>query len=94
MEFPTWIEQERDPLKKAQKRLKYMLNQGALRRYGKASIRTLAAHVPYDHSSIFNAIDRGSFTPQMAEAIERVLGPDITPACRLVSPLTIDGVAA
>jgi len=94
MNFPIWIENEKKPLKKAQLRLKFMLGMATMRRFGKSSVRGLAEHIPYNHSSIFNAIDRGSFTSDMASAIEKVVGRDELRAEWLVNPLKIDAVEA
>lgn len=94
MHFPVWIEQEKSPLKRAQKRLRYMLCQATHFKHGRPSIRNLAKHIPYDHSSIFNAIDRGWLTSDMAKAIEGAVGRDQVRAEWLERPLDIDGVVA
>lgn len=90
MQFPYWIDNTRNTRKKAQLRLKYMLNRAALEKYGRTSMHDLAADAGCNHSSIFNAINRGYFTPQMAEAIERVFGKGLLPAEHLVEPLEVD----
>ncbi len=88
MHFPSWIDTPRNSaIKRAQLRLKFMLSVAALRKYGKSSMHRLAADVGCDHSSIFNAIKRGSFTSSMAESIERVVGRDELQAEWLVKPL-------
>lgn len=89
MQFPFWIENTRKREVKAQLRLKYMLNRAALERYGRTSMHDLAAEVGCNHSSIFNAINRGYFTPQMADAIELVFGRDVLPAEYLISPMEV-----
>ena len=94
MHFPSWIDRERNQGRKARLRLKYMLSQAALHKWGDTSIRKLAKQVPCDHSSIFNAIARGHFTEPMAEAIERVFGRDRLPAEWLVKPLEAGQVNA
>ena len=89
MQFPYWIDNARKREAKAQLRLKYMLNRAALERYGRTSMHDLAAEAGCNHSSIFNAINRGYFTPQMAESIERVFGSDLLPAAYLMAPLEV-----
>ena len=89
MQFPYWIDNARKREAKAQLRLKYMLNRAALERYGRTSMHDLAAEAGCNHSSIFNAINRGYFTPQMAESIERVFGTDLLPAAYLTAPLEV-----
>ncbi len=89
MDFPSWIDKVRDDKKRARLRLKYMLSIATLRKFGKASMHRLAREVGCDHSSIFNAIDRGWFTPQMAENIEKVFGRDELPSEALVFPLNV-----
>lgn len=95
MHFPHWIDSPRNnATKRAQLRLKYMLSLAALRKYGKASMHKLAADVGCDHSSIFNAINRGWMTTQMAESIEKVVGKNELPASWLVKPLEAGRVDA
>lgn len=89
MHFPSWIDRERSPIKRAQKRLKFMLNHAALRHYGRTSMHDLARDAGVNHSSIFNAINRGYFTEPMAEAIERVFGQAELPREYLVKPLEV-----
>lgn len=77
MDFPRWIDDKKNkPEKRAALRLKHMLLVASLRKYGRASIRMIAEDAKCDHSSIFCAIKRGYFTPQMAEVVEGVLGRD------------------
>lgn len=95
MQFPFWINsRHHKPLKRAQLRLKFMLNLAALHKYGRTSMHDLARDVGCNHSSIFNAINRGYFTPQMAECIERVVGADQLQAQWLTDPLEVGRVAA
>ncbi len=89
MDFPSWIDKTRDDKKRAQLRLKHMLSIATLRKFGKASMHRLSKEVGCDHSSIFNAIDRGWFTPQMAADIERVFGRAELPSEALVFPLNV-----
>lgn len=94
MHFPSWIERERDDARRARLRLKFMLSQAALRRYGDTSIRKLAKDAGCNHSSIFNAINRGTFTEPMAQAIEDVFGRSELHAEWLVQPLEVGQVNA
>lgn len=95
MHFPSWIDSPRNSaIKRAQLRLKHMLYTAALRKYGRTSMHRLAADVGCDHSSIFNAIKRGSFTSSMAESIEKVVGKNELPAEWLVKPLDAGQVDA
>lgn len=93
MHFPSWIDRGRSPLTRAQRRLKYMLSHAALRKYGRTSMHDLARDVGCNHSSIFNAINRGYFTDQMAESIERVLGRSELPKEWLIDPLNVGEVS-
>lgn len=93
MHFPTWIERERKPLKRAQLRLKFMLSNAALRHYGRTSMHDLARDAGVNHSSIFNAINRGYFTEPMALAIERVFGANELPHEHLLRPLEVGQTA-
>lgn len=90
MHFPSWVDRERDRRKRAQLRLKFMISQATLRRYGRTSVHDLARDVGCNHSSIFNAIARGHFTSSMAEAIERVLTRDEIRHEWLVAPLEME----
>jgi hypothetical protein len=90
MHFPSWIERERDQRKRAQLRLKFMLSQATLRKYGRTSIHDLARDVGCNHSSIFNAIKRGYFTSAMAEGIEKVLSRAEIRHEWLVEPLEME----
>jgi hypothetical protein len=90
MHFPTWVERERDRRKRAQLRLKYLLSHATLRKYGRTSIHDLARDVGCNHSSIFNAINRGYFTSTMAEGIEKVLSRDEIRHEWLVAPLEME----
>lgn len=95
MHFPIWIDARRNPpLKRAQLRLKFMLNKAALYKYGRTSMHDLAHKIGCNHSSIFNAINRGYFTTPMAEAIERELGSDHVQAAWLIEPLEVGQVTA
>ena len=95
MHFPHWIDSPRNnKTKRAQLRLKYMLQVAALNKYGKASMHAIAADAQCDHSSIFNAIKRGWFTDSMAESIERAVGRDALPAAWLINPLEAGQVEA
>lgn len=95
MRFPSWIDTKRHPAaKRAQLRLKYMLSAAALQKWGDTSVRKLAAQAGCDHSSIFNAINRGAFTESMALSIERVFGRDVLPHEWLISPLEVGQVTA
>ena len=68
MHFPVWIESPRHSrAKRAQLRLKFMLNLATLRRFGRTSMHDLAREIGCNHSSIFNAINRGYFTEPMAQ---------------------------
>lgn len=90
MHFPTWIDSARNPpLKRAQLRLKHMLGIATLHKFGRTSMHDLARAIGCNHSSIFNAINRGSFTLDMAERIEKVVGADMLPAQHLVKPLDV-----
>jgi lambda repressor-like predicted transcriptional regulator len=90
MHFPPWIDRERNPLKRAQRRLKFMLAHAALRHYGRTSMHDLARDAGVNHSSIFNAINRGYFTEPMAEAIEKVFGANELPRQHLIKPLEVN----
>lgn len=89
MHFPPWIDTRRNSdAKRAQLRLKYMLSRAALDKYGRTSMHDVARDAGLNHSSIFNAINRGYFTVPMAEQIERVFGRDALPREFLTHPLT------
>lgn len=95
MHFPSWIDNPRNTKqRRAQLRLRHMLQIAAIHRYGKASMHAIAADAGCDHSSIFNAIKRGWFTDAMAESIERVMGPETLPAEWLTKPLEAGRVQA
>ncbi len=95
MDYPPWIDKPRSsPLVRAQLRLKYRLSAAALRRYGRTSMHDLAREIGCNHSSIFNAINRGYFTQSMAEAIEKVLGKEHCPKEALIDPLNEGQVTA
>lgn len=89
MHFPPWIDRERSALKRAQRRLKFMLSHAALHHYGRTSMHDLARDAGVNHSSIFNAINRGYFTEPMAEAIEKVFGQAALPREYLTNPLEV-----
>jgi hypothetical protein len=92
MHFPSYIETTRNKGKRAQLRLKYMLSIAMLRTHGRPSIHLLAQKAGCDHSSIFNAINRGYFTEPMAQAIESVVGRNELQKEWLVSPLEVNEV--
>lgn len=95
MDFPPWIDTPKNSdAKRASLRLKYLLCHATLRHYGRTSMHDLARDAGCNHSSIFNAINRGYFTEQMAQAIERVLGREHCPAQSLIEPLNIGRVEA
>lgn len=95
MHFPVWIDAARHSrLKRAQLRLKFILNMAALIKYGRTSIHDIARDIGCDHSSIFNAIRRGYFTCPMAERLEQHFGTDLVRAEWLVDPLAIEEIAA
>lgn len=94
MQFPPWIDRHKSDKTRAQMRLKYMLSHAALRKFGRTSMHDLARAIGYNHSSIFNAINRGYFTSPMAEAIERCFGRAELPLEALINPLTFDRVVA
>lgn len=88
MQFPTWIDSARNsPTKRAQLRLKYMLSLATLNRFGRTSMHDLAREIGCNHSSIFNAINRGYFTDEMAERISKVVK---LPPEHLVKPLEVN----
>lgn len=89
MHFPPWIDRDRSPQKRAQLRLKFMLCHATLRVYGRTSMHDLARDAGVNHSSIFNAINRGWFTAPMAERIETVLGKSELPKEWLMKPLDV-----
>lgn len=89
MYFPPWIDRERSAVKRAQRRLKFMLCHATLRVYGRTSMHDLARDAGINHSSIFNAINRGWFTDAMAQRIETVLGRAELPKEWLVKPLEV-----
>lgn len=90
MHFPPWIDRERNATKRAQRRLKFMLSHAALMHYGRTSMHDLARDAGVNHSSIFNAINRGYFTEPMAEAIEKVFGAGSLPREYLIKPLEVN----
>lgn len=90
MHFPQWVDRERDRRKRARLRLKHMLSLATLNKYGRTSIHDLARDVGCNHSSIFNAINRGSFTPAMALGIERVLTREAVRHEWLEDPLDLE----
>lgn len=94
MQFPQWVDRPKNEKARAQKRLKYMLSHAALRKFGRTSMHDLAREINCNHSSIFNAINRGYFTEPMAESIERVFGRTELRKEALTDPLNFDGVAA
>lgn len=95
MHIPPWIDNpRRSRAERAQLRLKFMLSQAALRKWGHTSIHVLATHAKCNHSSIFNAINRGYFTEQMAQSIEQVFGRAELPHEWLVDPLNAGQVNA
>lgn len=91
MHFPVWIDAARHSrLKRAQLRLKFILNMAGMMKHGKTSIHEIARHIDCDHSSVFNAIRRGYFTTPMAEKIEQHFGRDLVRFEWLVEPLSIE----
>lgn len=95
MRFPVWIDAARHgSLKRAQLRLKFILNMAALLKYGRTSMHDIARDIGCDHSSIFNAIRRGYFTSPMAERIEQHFGRDVIRAEWLIEPLSVGAVEA
>ena len=95
MVFPDWIEATRPKKARASLRLKFLLQQAALLKYGRTSMHDLARDAGCHHSSIFNAISRGSFTEEMAQKIVDVLGKNvIRNVDYLTSPLEIGAKAS
>lgn len=94
MQFPPWVDRPKNDKTRAQMRLKYMLSHAALRKFGRTSMHDLAREIDCNHSSIFNAINRGYFTSPMAESIERCFGRTELPREALINPLTFDRVVA
>lgn len=89
MYFPPWVD-VKNQKKRAQNRLKFLLVHATHEALGKPSIRTLASRAGCNHSSIFNAIDRGWFTGDMAAKIETAVGPKLIQAHWLERPLDIE----
>lgn len=89
MYFPPWVEVKNNK-KRAQNRLKYLLVHATHQAFGKPSIRRLATAAGCNHSSIFNAIDRGWFTSDMATKIEVALTPRLMASRWLERPLEIE----
>lgn len=88
MNFPPWIENKKHA-QKARLRLKHMLQVAALNHYGRTSMHDLARDAGCNHSSIFNAINRGYFTESMALSIEQVFGRDRLKHEALMRPLDV-----
>lgn len=88
MTFPPWIERKPANLR-ARLRLKHMLQVAALNHYGRTSMHDLARDAGCNHSSIFNAINRGYFTESMAKSIEKVFGRDRLRHECLTNPLEL-----
>lgn len=89
MEFPHWIDNHRKKATKAPLRLKYMLSRLVRDRYPAGNVKNLADEMGCNQSTIYNAIKRGYFTPQLAERIEKVFGSKVLPAEWLTNPLAI-----
>lgn len=94
MQFPRWVDRPKSEKTRAQKRLKFMLSHAALRKFGRTSMHDLAREVGCNHSSIFNAINRGYFTEPMAESIEQVFGRTELRKEALIDPLHFNEVSA
>lgn len=86
--FPVWIDRHKGA-KRAALRLKYMLNAATLPVFGSTSIHELARRCACSHAAIFNAIARGWFTKDMAQAIETCVGRERLEWEWLVLPLDV-----
>ncbi len=94
MKFPSRIDSQRHAgPTRATMRLKYMLQRAALDHFGRPSMHDLAREAGCNHSSIFNAIERGYFTEEMALKIEQVFGRKALPHEWLTQPLAIEAKA-
>jgi hypothetical protein len=88
MRFPAWVEGARTPkAQRATNRLKYILSDLALQHTGRNSMRALAEHVGYDHSTFSMYIRRGAFTEQAAQVLA-ALAPSLK-VTYLTDPLSI-----
>jgi hypothetical protein len=90
MILPPCVDGNRLPIKaRKSRRLKYMLTLALLNTNMSTSMHRLAELCGYDHSSIFNAIKRGSLTYEMAKAIEDCLGRDHIKFEHLIEPMSV-----
>lgn len=86
--FPPEVDKPRDRMKRARNRLRYILKAVALRKYGHTSVHQIARDANCSHAGIFNAINRGRFTEDMAKRIEAVFGREVLKHEVLLDPFT------
>jgi hypothetical protein len=90
MTLPACVDGSRLSVKtRKSRRLKYMLTLALLNTHMSTSMHLLAKLCGYDHSSIFNAIKRGSLTYEMAKAIQDCLGREHIKFEHLLDPMSV-----
>lgn len=94
MVFPAWIERERSPRERARLKLKHVLSLAGMHKFGSTSMHALARGIGCDHSSIFNALARGSFSEVMATKIESFFNDPALTAAWLQAPLSNERTTA
>lgn len=77
MVFPDYVDAPKTEGERARLRLKYMIYQAALFKYGNASMVDLAEEIDRNPSTIFNALAKGKFSEELAELIVSALGTKV-----------------
>lgn len=91
MLFPKWADGPRmTKAERASGRLQFLVQTLALEHTGRSSLRSLAAAVGLEHSTISKAVNQGAFSEKSALQIAHRLKPRIVTAEMLMDPLSID----
>lgn len=92
MIFPDWVEfpLDQQPMERAKKRLRFMLNRAAILTVPECTIRALAKHCHVDRTMMHQAIAAGRCGPKLATMLETALGRDVLCHEHLLRPLEIE----
>lgn len=88
MRFPAWTEVD-DPKERARHRLRYLINTATSKVSPRGTLTDFANFCGVDRTSLHTHMRNGAFSPVMAVAIERAVGPDVLRATDLTNPLDI-----
>ena len=87
MNFPEWVDKPKQKTKRAQNRLRYVMNTLANHATGRSSLRSLASHVGMNHSTLAIYIRNGKCSLACAKRLQDTFGKELAPFDFLIDPL-------